>query len=352
MNSKIFLFICLSILCHYPYGLKAQNPDSTLNIAYKKLFRLYAPFSEVTVPFVGDLQFGENFSNYILTAQVEPHFFLFGESNTKFAIDFYFGIDVRILRENSLPVRTPSTRPGGTFYYRTNFIPDSSVFDYITFQVMHHSNGQDGCALNGYSYDANNNCIQDRNLLPGESIFNQYNGSFSTNFIEIGYNLSRQRSNVNVRRLSNYVFPFKRNTYTGGNILNYFYVGYQHHFGNIEPALRGRYGLHKLIFKYKRISSTRWINSDVSQSEADRLLIRLSSNISKIDKLPNFNFYNRFALDLKYYFTWRKVSSKSTAFFLMAGYKGQDEYNIYLEDDFLYAGFGLSVGNLFYIQAE
>jgi len=343
---KTILFLVIFVICSFPPDVNGQS-DSQTNLRYKKLFKVYAPFSEVTGPIVGDMHFNNGLTNYILTAQVEPHFFLSSQGKSKFAFDFYFGIDVRILRETSLPVRTPSTRPGVTFYWPTQFVNNPSYADYLTLGIMHFSNGQDGCTLNGYNYNLDDECIQTRVLLPNEKIFNQYNGSFSTNFFEFGYNLSKEHSEIPVRRLSNYISPFGKRTYHGDR-LHYFYLGYQHHFLNIEPGLRGRYGLQRLVFKYKRITSVNWENSPIPKYEADRLLIRWTTNLSKVDKLPNFKFHNRIVFDAKYYFTWKKLSSNSTNFFIMGGYKGQDEYNIYLEDDFFYAGFGLSVGNILY----
>lgn len=74
---------------------------------------------------------------------------------------------LRMMRTNSAPVRTPSYMPRLSGYYRLSSQGDSSSYLFAT--ISHHSNGQDGDFFNP------------------DGTINDRDGSFSTNFLEIGF---------------------------------------------------------------------------------------------------------------------------------------------------------------------
>ncbi|MEM6844653.1 MAG: hypothetical protein AAF632_20720 [Bacteroidota bacterium] len=351
MRTRITL---ISLLTLFTTTLTAQDADKQIdNQSFKEQLRINNPLSYLSVPYVGDLHFlDEETRNYILTADIEPHFFLFMEENTAFAVDFFAKIKVRILTDRSFPVRTPSYMPGGNLYLRTRF--RKTGYDYLSLNFTHHSNGQDGCALNGYTYTDSQGCINTSgNQLPNLSpVLNQNNGNFSTNFLQLGYNIAfEQLENDTTRTLSYYIFKHDDGEFKG-DLYNYIYFGYQFHFIGIEEELRGRYGLHQFKFLFQRIAAAYWQDSPVKRFEAERFVAEIAVNLSTIDRLEGFSFHNRFNVDLKYNFTLRGLSSNSTSLFVMAGYKGQDDYNIYFENSFPYVGFGISAGNIIYSPRE
>lgn len=339
--KKAMVVLCIILLSASPIVGQLGDTKSTYN--YKDHFRINTPLSYLT-PTFGDIQFKEKIKHYVLTADVEPHFFIFMEDNTSFAIDFFARFIVRIQTGTSLPVRTPSYMPGSTLYLKSNFF--EKPFDYFTLNFTHHSNGQDGCPLNNTQPNANNDCFPNSNG-GDRKVFNQYNGNFSTNFLELGYNLSFQKLNDTTKTLGYYLFKQDISKFIGDKY-DYIYIGFQNHFTGIEPELIGRYGLQKIKIKYQRITSANWLFSEVKKFEADRFIAELNFNISSMNRLESFKFINRFNIDLKYNFTVMALKTNSTSLFVMAGYKGQDDYNIYLEDHFFYFGFGLSAGSIVY----
>lgn len=153
-----------------------------------------------------------------LALEVEFNETFFPYQNPESASDRHFGggvtklgitpmYRVRIWKENSAPVRTPSFMPKGTFYWDRlqpraaghqwgEAAAGSGVFRSIPVHslavtVGHHSNGQDGCIFadasgNGFSAD---DCPSD----PNPVYINRRNGSFSTNYGELSYTYRRFR---------------------------------------------------------------------------------------------------------------------------------------------------------------
>ncbi|MEA2103704.1 MAG: hypothetical protein U9P79_03575 [Candidatus Cloacimonadota bacterium] len=83
-------------------------------------------------------------------------------------------IILRMFKEKSDPVLTPSYMPQVTVYSQLNEVSETSPkVTYLFVRFSHHSNGQDGDFFN------ENGSI------------NTYDGSFSTNFIELGFFVSK-----------------------------------------------------------------------------------------------------------------------------------------------------------------
>lgn len=76
---------------------------------------------------------------------------------------------LRMFRERSLPVRTPSYMPRVTVYVPVGGAPGSRVNDYLVFTASHHSNGQSGP------------------FRDSTGAINLVDGNFSTNFLALGW---------------------------------------------------------------------------------------------------------------------------------------------------------------------
>lgn len=88
-------------------------------------------------------------------------------------------VRLRMRTAYSEPVRSPSYNPFITFYTSLPFRSDST--DFMLWRIAHHSNGQEGDAV------------------AADGTLNLVDGSFSTNYVELGPSLSRIRP-------GNYVF--------------------------------------------------------------------------------------------------------------------------------------------------
>ena len=110
----------------------------------------------------------------ILEANIVPHLFFDLDSlrvpilgGFVSAIAFAPKINLRIFSARSAPVRAPSFMPQITLFHWSETA--DSVVDFWSLRVAHHSNGQDG------------------EFLSPDGTRNRVTGSFSTNFVELGF---------------------------------------------------------------------------------------------------------------------------------------------------------------------
>ena len=108
-------------------------------------------------------------------------------------------VRLRMFDEDSSPVRAPSYMPKGTLQvvgFKSHADPTApestryrnSSMSMIAFTlptIGHHSNGQNGCAFEGYE-SANGVCKPDSEVASLERSVNKRNGSFSTNYVRLG----------------------------------------------------------------------------------------------------------------------------------------------------------------------
>jgi hypothetical protein len=103
----------------------------------------------------------------VFEAKVCPYYAIsWGERQS--ALVFVFKSIVRMSREPSVPVRTPSYMPR-FIYYNYGQTRDDGVSDFYYIMASHHSNGQEGSFFNA------------------DGSVNYENGSFSTNYVEFGF---------------------------------------------------------------------------------------------------------------------------------------------------------------------
>ena len=110
-------------------------------------------------------------------------------------------VKLRMFREASSPVRTPSYMPKGNIQFlrlrnlNADATPEKVAFqgpietlfiDIIPFG--HHSNGQNGCLFTNQTRNAEGECVV---TSAGPAVVNKVDGSFSTNYVEAGVHYGR-----------------------------------------------------------------------------------------------------------------------------------------------------------------
>lgn len=312
----------------------------------------FSPISWVTLPFT-DLGYEDPKSPFILSADISPQFNIGGES-WPVALQITPRYKVRILRDqpadgdSSLPVRTPSYMPGASLLIPISHSPlkkarnytsagelDNGYRDlhYLGVSVFHHSNGQDGREINP------------------DGQYNTYNGNFSTNFVEGAYhfNLRKRLRDVSPFDCPNREYPVGYRDYFGK-------IGYEQHFSSNE-ALPGRYGRKRVNVSFgwlkvdnyrfsvgsKKIAGLRKDKMQVGQcyrKERNRFQFNLTANIDALDS-GHGALHQRINVDFGYF---KRILGGNTAAFVMAGYYGNDPYNVYFENSYPFLRAGLALG--------
>ncbi|OUJ69399.1 hypothetical protein BXP70_26550 [Hymenobacter crusticola] len=296
----------------------------------------YADLSYACPPF---LDLGAPKAPYILSADVIPQFAIGGKW-LPVAIHLTPRFKARIFRNNeligdsSLPVRTPSYMPGATIYFKSDKLnkPDAYLYKFASLSLFHHSNGQDG------------------NSLRPDGTYNQYDGSFSTNYLEGAVYVSRKFG------------------YSDGNDVNftcdngakthydaYGRLGFEKHFSS-DPNMVGRYGQNRLnvraglirnkVYRDKLITSQK----DTLYSECytrERYRAVLTTSFITDSNLPDLggkmNSWKR-RVNAELMIARRLPVSANVAIQASAGYYGSDPYNAYFEDSYFFIRAGLAFG--------
>lgn len=297
---------------------KAQNIDSSLiNQEYITRYKENAelsftsPKSEIGAP-----------SKYILSGKLTTTYILLAPKNSRFAFAVIPEFTVRVRDEKSAGVRTPSFKLGGTTFIRLNENPNQ--YQYAELSFTHHSNGQDGEAIN-----------------PDGSI-NTYNGNFSTNYLTTSY------------RFGNFSKTSLNKTYSSNNHR----IGLQwNKWFSYEKALVNNYGFTRLLYnfsfrKYAYYSSQnkgswkRNSTNNPSNKQLEKEYLRVNTEFSyAINKIEGYNFIapeKRLNSEFSIHYSFPFMHNV----FLMAaaGYYGEDPYNIYFNDKYGYIRFGISTG--------
>lgn len=270
-----------------------------------------------------------------------------------------------------------------------NVLKPASVYNYqyLKFVALHHSNGQDGDhddATMTRIFSTLGNRPYDYRKYTGTGLppylkdreFNIYNGNFANDVVFQlfynwgGYKLGEERFWMSEGKI------FDSYALTNGekhinhihkqDKITNFEVGI--HYVPLrlvgEEKLIGRYGLTKLMFKYQLINATHYNVNGVkikdrlpdSRYERDRLIIDFSLAINRFNNLTDNNYIKaikRINFEAKYQlnnFGSKKnlFKSNSTSPYISFGWKGQDDYNIFLEDRFFFLKMGLALGHKIY----
>lgn len=347
-------------------GLSIADAKKYRNYVYKKLYRWNGLQNYLNPPFT-EWHIGDRTThrNYILSGDINPHFFLFNDLKGSFAIDFTPRYTVRILRnksysprdhqlaswDRSLPVRTPSYLPGGTFYFADPWLNRSTLeqfsqleyrddrflpYRYYSLSLFHHSNGQDG--------------RNDDPTRPPNRVFNIYNGNFSVNLIaEAGITWGYWKKGG--RTLIAELRSGAANKHTWDRVPSW-YVGIEHVVIPGEPGLKCNcYSLAKLHLRRQWIDVTHYNNLNTlslipdSQYEKQRFIVDVSLGSNKYIGAGPRSWHLWPNIEFRYHAgSYEIFRSSTTSAFIAAGYRSQDIYNVYLEDSYPFVQVGLVMG--------
>ena len=246
---------------------------------------------------------------FLLVSNIVPYFAI-----TRRRSPLYFVINpiVRIrqfLNQTSLPIRTPSYQIGGLLFFNP-FKHDIEHYKYLSAGIYHHSNGQDGPALNE------------------DGSVNFKTGNFVTNY---------------------FVFNFF-NGYHRDEINSFYKVGLELHSGLFkigdEPLLRPWFSKFRIngqysISKYgssENLSGLKGISPTTDRYLRTRVMLDATIGLDDFDATWN----QHFNVELKYYYNlWY---GENTTLFASVGYMGIDYYNIYFKEPYPFIRIGIAAG--------
>ena len=248
-------------------------------------------------------------TNYVMSAKFNAVFFLLGTEKLPVAFTLEPEVSIRVRKEVSAGVRTPSYRLAGIAHIRLGQHIDH--YSYLDAGFTHHSNGQDGPALN-----------------PDGSL-NTKTGNFTTNYILANY------------RTGN----FRPGDAPGeGYSINHS-VGIQlHRLFRFEKAIKSDYGFTRLVYEF---SLRHYMNNgDLKHVAASKSkeVWRLNAGFSySTNTIRGYHFFSverRANTEASFHYSLPFMPNT----FLMGaiGYYGEDPYNIYYRNRYGYARFGIS----------
>ena len=255
-------------------------------------------------------------TKYVINGRLTTTYMLFGSYKSPVAFSIIPDFTVRVRNEFSAAVRTPSYRLGGALYARLNQNPNS--YKYAELAFTHHSNGQDQDARN-----------------PDGSI-NTFNGNFNANYLMFSYRFGHLLKSA-IGETKYYTVNHR--------------VGFQSHkLFRYEPVLDDGFGFTRLLYnfsfrRYDEIERKSLMqNNRKSEKETWRLNAELSYAINNIPGKNIANIQKRLNAEINFNYSFPFMHNV----FLMAavGYYGEDNYNIYFQDKYVYMRFGLSSGFL------
>lgn len=299
MRLNCFLLLMLSGLFDTVHGqdvLKSDSLNRQLNAEYLKLYQensplsYTSPLSELGAP-----------SKYLLSGRLTTTYMLVATKKLPIALAIQPDFTVRVRTEKSAGVRTPSFKLGGILYYR---LPGTEKeYRYLSLSYTHHSNGQDGDALNP------------------DGTINTINGNFTTNYLSLAYHFGRQ---YRAPGLSDYSLNHSASLKIGK------WFGY-------ERALENDYGFTRIGYGFS------WRKYE-ARKEQWRLNAELNYAVNQMSAYDMARADKRLNTELSFHYALPFMSNV----FLMAtaGYYGEDPYNIYYQDRYAFVRFGISTGFL------
>ena len=215
---------------------------------------------------------------------------------------------LRMYRTDSDPVSTPSYMPQITFYHQLKgFNPLRSNIFYLFGRVVHHSNGQDGEFFND------------------DGSINTTDGSFSTNYVEVGFFLAKLFS----------LHP---------NATEFFRSSVEYHPKNMQDkVLNDKYGNIRWhndikIFKFTKDSFTSiFSGNDKMESGSEnqkakpylRAILNTTYIFGEMEDVEAFDFSKRFGGSIT--LSYNPKYLEDVRLFIQY-YYGQDYYNIHFEN--------------------
>ena len=315
MSKNCFFLTILMFTTHYLFAwqLDSNLINQQFVDRYKENGELSytSPLSEIGAP-----------SKYIISGKLTTTYMLLGTKNSPIAFAVIPEFTVRVRNEKSAGVRTPSFKLGGTTFIRLNKKIDHYKYAEISF--THHSNGQDGEAVNV------------------DGTINTYNGNFSTNYLITSY------------RFGHFSAKNQDKDYGSSNHR----IGLQwNKWFSYEKALENNYGFTRLLYNFswrryafyfsdKKNGWKRKVNEQPKGQKLEKEYLRFNTEISyAVNKIQNYSLIapkKRLTAELSIHYS---LPFMNNVFFMAAaGYYGEDPYNIYFNDKYVYTRFGISTG--------
>ncbi len=303
----IALFICFINLSVYAINPGVQDTSITArqkaNLSFNSIYR-----QNVNPGF-----FGNEYGNKIrstLVADVNPNVILVDSKNSRFFVLFSPRVKLRLLDARKSPVRSPSYMPGAKVYFRIRNNGEQPGF--FSLAYSHHSNGQDGPTL-----DSAGN-------------FNRGKGKFTTNFYTLDYTMGK-------RKVSSVLTQSQ-----------YSSIGIELHTGlfnrGYSKELDGNYGFVRINGSWT-FDVLKGNSGNEKYDNHQRLQARFTYITDKYKDYDLINFRKRVNANIQY--NYQLGFMDNVAFALGAGYRGQDDYNIYFEDSYSYVSVGIVYGVAF-----
>ncbi|UKT62922.1 hypothetical protein [Pedobacter mucosus] len=254
-------------------------------------------------------------SKYVINGRLTTTYMLLGSYKSPIAFAIIPDFTVRVRKEFSAGVRTPSYRLGGALYARFNANPENYKYGELAF--THHSNGQDQDAINA------------------DGTINTLTGNFNANYLTTSYRFGHLTPTNSDE--SFYSFNHR--------------IGLQwYKFFRYEPALDRGFGFTRILynFSWRRYDEIEKKAKNKSTAKTEKETWRLNTELSyAVNRIPDKNFgsiQKRLNAEINFNYSFPFMNNV----FLMAaaGYYGEDNYNIYFQDHYGYLRFGLSSGFL------
>jgi hypothetical protein len=280
-----------------------------LNAAYNLVYRENLPAT-----FFGN-EYGMP-ERLLLTADINPNIVILNSSKSRFFVLLSPRIQARLFSGYHSPVRSPSYMPGATVFSRVNDDPWHPKF--LSLGYSHHSNGQEGLTLD---HDGD---------------FNRDDGKFTTNFYTLNYYFGK-RYITDAQAQSQFAF-----------------VGLEVHSGLVglgySRQLKGKYGFLRTNGSwYYDLMSDHSGTADHYGSR-QRLRFDFTYILDKIYDYPFADITRRLNVSLKYYYQFGFM--ENVALMIGAGYRGQDPYNIFFQDNYPFVAIGVASGLSFDLRKK
>ncbi len=313
---KLVLLLLCAMLCSPGFARGYAIADTTktthsqqVNQTYQGIYR-----QNIAPGFFGN-EYGEPLRN-LLVADLNPNVILFKSKNSRLFFLFSPRVRLRLLSEYHSPVKSPSYMPGGTLFFRFTDNVDRPKF--FSLAYSHHSNGQEGQTL-----DSAGN-------------FNRDSGKFTTNFYSLNYYFGKRKVNDTTAKSQ------------------FAYIGIELHTAlfntGFSQQLTGKYGFVRTNGSWMYD----WMNDRHNTSDEyhshQRLQVQFTYILDKVYYYGIADVQKRLNVALKYYYQFGFMDN--VAFNLTAGYRGQDDYNIYFQDSYPYVAVGVAYGVSFDLQKK
>jgi hypothetical protein len=233
----------------------------------------------------------------IFEGQLSPDFFVALSKKRTIGLAFFPKIIIRMFNEPSTPVKTPTYMPSLLLYHQIKspfakrvlrFFKPEDQLTFITYRLIHHSNGQSG------SY-----------FIPGTDSINYTNGNFSANAIEVALSWSAIDSGTIGKSFMTGRIAYERQ-------LNF----------EREEQMKNTY-------YYNKVS----IESHIIISE------KIKAYVTYAFMWGTKQFGTRHSLDT--YFAVKPFHKLSDVSLFVRGYFGPDYYNLYYENILRTVTFGI-----------